>query len=317
MKRRPQGVALIVALLAVALATLLIAGLLDRGELEQARTRNLLRGEQAQAYVEGLEAFAARVLLRAADESPGVDAADSLWALPLPPQTVPGGTLAAEMRDRNGCFNVNNVAPGVADRSAWIDMLRRLLAHLQLDPALADAITGWTDANASDAGDGWYLSQPVPYRRALRGFVDVSELRLVSGVDSRVYATLLPHVCALPSGTRVNINTAGVVVLMSLSDRMTRALAERTWQGGRARWLQVNDFIDSLRTAGIADAQRLSSLVATGSDWFEVRSAVVLDDITFRYTSLVQRQSVTGVRVVARQRGSAGTVAASRLPATR
>jgi general secretion pathway protein K len=38
--KNERGVALIVALLVVALATVLIAALLDRGELAAARTRN-------------------------------------------------------------------------------------------------------------------------------------------------------------------------------------------------------------------------------------------------------------------------------------
>ena len=48
-----RGVALVIALLAVALALVLIASLLDRGELAYARTRNVVRGEQAAAYAEG------------------------------------------------------------------------------------------------------------------------------------------------------------------------------------------------------------------------------------------------------------------------
>ena len=59
---RQRGVALLVALLVVALATVLIASLLDRGELGRARTRNQLREAQAQAYAQGLEVYAARVL---------------------------------------------------------------------------------------------------------------------------------------------------------------------------------------------------------------------------------------------------------------
>ncbi len=62
--RRQRGVALLVALLVVALATILIAALLDRGELALARTRNVLRGEQAEAYAQGLEAYAAEVLIQ-------------------------------------------------------------------------------------------------------------------------------------------------------------------------------------------------------------------------------------------------------------
>ena len=64
---RQRGVALLIALLAVALAVILIASLLDRGELAFARTRNALRGQQAIAYAEGLEGFAAQTLIRDLD----------------------------------------------------------------------------------------------------------------------------------------------------------------------------------------------------------------------------------------------------------
>jgi len=77
MKSRSRGVALIVALLVVALATVLIAGLLDRGELAHARTRNSLREAQAQSYALGLEAYAAKVLVQDQARSSGADSADS------------------------------------------------------------------------------------------------------------------------------------------------------------------------------------------------------------------------------------------------
>ncbi|MEO7916227.1 MAG: type II secretion system minor pseudopilin GspK [Dokdonella sp.] len=302
--KRQRGVALIIALLAVALALVLIAGLMDRGELTFARTQNTLRGEQAQAYAEGLEAFAGRVLVKSSEEGPGIDASDSLWALPLPPQTVPGGLISAQMRDRNGCFNLNNLAPGIGSRQAWLEIFQRLLIGLQLNVDIADAAADWTDPSPDSSGDGWYLGQPVPYRRAARIFNHVSELRLLRNVDSRTYARLAPYVCALPGDTRLNINTASVPVLMSLSDQITRALAERVWQGGRAHWMDVQPFLDVLQTAGIADAARLSGLVSTSSNYFEARGDIELDDIPFSFVSLIERSQGVTVRVLERSRGS-------------
>ena len=302
--KRQRGVALIIALLAVALALVLIAGLLDRGELTLARTRNTLRGEQAQAYAEGLEAFAARVLVKSQEEGPGIDTSDSLWALPLPPQTVPGGLLTAQMRDRNGCFNLNNLAPDSGSRQAWLEIFQRLLIGLQLNVDIADAAADWTDPSPDGSGDAWYLGQPVPYRRAARGFNHVSELRLLRNVDGRTYAALAPYVCALPRDTRLNINTASVPVLMSLSDQITSAVAERIWQGGKARFTDVNAFIALLQTAGVADVGRLTGLVSTSSNYFEARGDIELDDIPFSFVSLIERNQGTGVRVLSRSRGS-------------
>jgi len=119
---RQRGVALLVALLVVALATVLIAGLLDRGELGLARTRNQLLESQAQAYAQGLEAYAARILQQDwALNGGGADSNGSTWAVPFPPTPVPGGTIAATMRDRNGCFNLNNlVDAGGAPNPPWL-----------------------------------------------------------------------------------------------------------------------------------------------------------------------------------------------------
>ncbi|MEO7014110.1 MAG: hypothetical protein ABI127_07335, partial [Dokdonella sp.] len=112
--QRQRGVALLIALLAVALAVILIASLLDRGELAYARTRNALRGEQAIAYSEGLEAYAAQVLMRDRAENSNLDTLSDVWAMPLPPQEVPGGRISARMSDLNGCFNLNNLSPDLA-----------------------------------------------------------------------------------------------------------------------------------------------------------------------------------------------------------
>ena len=69
--KRQRGVALLIALLVVALATILIAGLLDRGGLTAARTRNELREMQAENYAKGLEDYAARVLWQDEQNSDG------------------------------------------------------------------------------------------------------------------------------------------------------------------------------------------------------------------------------------------------------
>lgn len=175
---------------------------------------------------------------------------------------------------------------------------------MQLNVDIADAAADWTDASADGSGDAWYLGQPVPYRRATRPFVHVSELRLLRGVDARTYAQLAPYVCALPRDTRLNVNTMPVPLLMALSDQITRALAERAWQGGKAKWTDVQAFVDMLQTAGALDAPRLTALVATSSSYFEARGDIVLDDIPFRFVSVIERRQGSGARVLARSRGS-------------
>jgi general secretion pathway protein K len=294
---RQRGVALLVALLVVALAVILMAALLDRGELALARTRNLLRAEQAEAYAQGVEAYAARALEAARDQDGGMDTSASAWAVPLPPQPVPGGLIAATVRDRNGCFNLNNLAPARPDAAQWLALFRRLLGVLALREDIAQAARDWQDPQASASA---YLAQPVPYRPRGGPFAHVSELRLLRGMDGAAYARLAPWVCALPAGTRLNVNTAGVPLLQALG--LPEALARRLWNRGQARFASVADF----GTAAGVPLQMPVSALDVGSQYFLARADVALDDIPFVFYSLIERVPGRPIRVIARSHGGDG-----------
>lgn len=300
---RQRGVALIVALLVVAIAVILVAALLDRGELALARTRNVLRGEQADAYALGLDRYAAQVLM-ASKAKGGADSSASPWAMPLPPQDVPGGTIAGAMRDLDGCFNLNNLAPTAAHRSEWSRVFATLLLTLQLDPTLEQAVDNWLDPARADTEDGnRYLSQAPPYRPRGGLFVHVSELRLVRGVDGTAYARLAPHVCVLAPGSTINVNTATLPVLWALTG--SQAAAESRWQGGRADWQDVGQFLQG--QPPITDTGGLASLIDVYSHDFLLRGDLVLDDVPFtRWSVLHHTQGGPGggVRIVARSSGS-------------
>lgn len=304
-----RGVALIVALLVVALATVLIAGLLDRGELTAARTRNQLRAEQARAYSLGLEAYAAKVLSRDA-ENGKTDAADDIWALPLPPTPVPGGEITATMGDLNGRFNLNNLDPKKSNLNAdaWKTKFSTLLRALKLDPTLAQNVVAWMSANAStngtNADDAYYLGQSVPYRAAHREFMHVSELRLVKGVDGDVYAALAPYVSALPAGTTINLNTASVPVLMTMKQSMTEAEAQPIWQQGHANFTTPQEAIKAQPAlGGVIECEVCYSVQ---SSYFLARGEITLDGLPFTFYSLIERriESPGGIRVLQRSSGA-------------
>ena len=302
--RRQRGVALIVALLVVAIAVILVAALLDRGELALARTRNMLRGEQAEAYALGLDAYAAQVLL-VASSSGEPDTSTSPWATPLPPQDVPGGTIAASMRDLNGCFNLNNLGP--SQRGQWAPVFDGLLGALQLDAALRPAIEGWLDPGmASTTELNAYLSQPVPYRPRGGPFAHVSELRLVRGVDATTYARLAPHVCALPPGTKINVNTATLPVLWALTG--SRVAAESRWQGGHAHFGASAQFFDGQPPVSPpVDRRLLETLLSVNSTDFLLRGDIALDGVQLTTWSVIRYERggpSGGAHVVARARGS-------------
>ena len=300
--KKQRGVALLVALLVVALATVLIAGLLDRGGLVAARTRNLLRQGQAQAYARGLENYAAEVLVRAQDQSAGYDAVDSVWAIPLAHTGAWRHDRGADVRSQRP-FQPQQSRSCLRHFEAWRGNFVLLLTALKLDPAIAGHIATWMDANTpASADDQFYLAQPVPYRRAGRAFAHVSELRLIAGIDGDTYAALAPYVAALPPGTPINVNTASVPVLMTLGANTTREMAQAIWQQGGAHYSGVDQVLKAQPALGAIEHPECYDV---RSSYFRARGLITLDDLPFEFDSLIERRSGSGggIRVLQRSRG--------------
>lgn len=301
--RRERGMALLLALLVVALAGVLVAASLDDWQLAQARVRNQLRADQASAYARGLEAWAAHALERA--DAREVDSNDAAWAMPLPPTPVPGGSIQGRMRDLGGCFNLNNLVQDGAEQPLWSARFERLLQALRLSPTLLPATLDWLDPDArprdGGAEDRNYQARDLAYLAANRRFADVSELRLVAGVDAAVWEQLAPHVCALPTATAINLNTASVPVLMSLARGMTAAQAERVWRDGHARWNDVDGPLAEWLRAGVVIAPAERQGISVRSEYFRARGVIELDGILYEHSAVLQREQ--GVRVIRRALG--------------
>lgn len=304
MHARQRGVALIVALLVVALATVLIAALLDRGELANARTRNALRETQAESYARGLEAYAAHVLNQDLNMN-STDSATDVWAIPLPPTPVPGGQISATMTDLNGRFNLNNLWPDSSNsqQQVWQEKFGTLLTALKLDPNLAQNVSDWMNSNPSGGGgDAWYVAQAIPYRSGKRIFTHVSELRLVKGFEGDAFQRILPYVSALPVGTTINVNTASVPVLRTLNPAWTDQDAAAVWIQGHANYQDWSGLPTQIPTA-------MQLGFSFQSSYFLARCDVELDGLPFTFYSVIERSvgastgTANGIRVLLRNRG--------------
>lgn len=304
MRARQQGVALLAAVLVVALAAVLLAGLLGDGEQSRARTRNTLRAEQTWQLHRGVELWAENVLRRDQEQSPGFDARGEPWALPMPPLPVPGGQLSGLLRDASGCFNLNNLVVDGAERVESIAQFERLLLALRLDPALAEAVADWIDSDGTPrtqgAEDLVYLAQRPAYRAANQGMRHPSELRLVAGVDDEVYRVLRPHVCAWPAPSEINLNFASPQIWMSLDTAITESVARALWRDGQAQYRGTGEVARELEL--LLGRPVPLHAVSTASEWFVLEAELLVDGLPFVYSSVIRR-SERQLDTVARFRG--------------
>lgn len=299
-----RGVALLMAIVVIALATVLVAALLDQGEHSRARSRNALRAEQSWQLALGVEFWAMQALRRDYEARPEFDARGEDWTLPLPPMALPGGQLLGQLRDAGACLDLNQLADP-ARGALQRERLERLLRALQLDPRLVPAILDWVDEDSrpqpGGAEDGRYLSRRPPYRAANQRMAHISELRLVDGIDAETYERLRPHVCALPEPTTMNLNFLTPPLWMSLSDQITEQVALQLWRDGQARYEQPEALTAELRRLGLAEVPLEGLGVATY--WFAIDAEIDIDGLPFQYAILLRR-GPGGLRTLARFRGS-------------
>lgn len=289
---RQQGVALITSILVVALAMVWVSSILWTDALQKRRVASLLMNDQAVLYAMGAESWAHDILKLDFEAGP-TDHLNEEWAIPLPPLPVEGGQIQGQLEDMQGRFNINNLinASGQPDATA-MDIFRRLLVALQLNPAIAEYTLDWIDPDnevsfPDGAEDDTYSNRIPPYRPANGPITSISELRAIEGIDAEAYELLAPHVSALPVGTTININTATVQVLAALSDTISLFDAESIFEG---RLDAPFNSLDEIRDDVPAQVLRLLSV---SSELFRASVLVTLGSTRLYMYSLLERD-VTG-----------------------
>jgi len=224
--KHAAGVALIMAILIVALATILAIGLASEGYMDQRRTVTQLSIEQAVQIGMGAEAFAASALKE--DEGNTKDYLAESWATPidLPVQDQGGdviGTIKGQLEDLQGRFNLNSVlnADGTHNLET-IAQFQRLLELNSIDPKFATMWVDWIDSDSEPttpdgAEDSTYGNVDPAHLTANLPVTHSSELLQLPGFKYDDFLKLEPHITTLPLDAKLNVCTATGMVLDSLA----------------------------------------------------------------------------------------------------
>jgi len=329
--RRQRGVALIIALILVALATVLASKLTFDGFLERRRAIGVLAAEQAMQFGMGAEALAADVLLRD-KQSNGDTVLTAPWAqptqpLPITPQDDPEGepigTLEGALEDMQGRFNLNNLghfinpAPGATGAAAQavpdpqpLEQFQRLLKSVGLETKWAGLARDWIDADdlpssPDGAEDSIYTSQTPPYRTGNWPMTSTSELMNLPGFDAARFRAIAPYVTALPTANaHINICTASALVIESLDAKLSGEYSGSPDVLANGR--KNGCFPDPTSFAHIlgATATTVQAYYTTKSQYFRLTTRVTLGTTEFTLYSLLLRQGSGKVTPLLRSFGT-------------
>jgi general secretion pathway protein K len=314
-RHRQRGVALLIALILVALATILATKLSFDGFLELKRTTGVLAAEQALQFGLGAEALAADVLIQDLQTSGGYTTLAGPWAQvtqPLPitpdsnPEGEPIGTMQGALEDMQGRFNLNSLArlgpDGVTEDPLPLQQFQRLLASVGVEPKWAGLARDWIDqddtvGNPDGAEDSVYTSQTPPYHTGNWPMMSPTELMNLPGFGADRYRKIAPYVTALPNANlAINLCTAPALVLESLVEGLNGEWSNSpaVLANGRKSgcFPDLNTFKNVASSFGGQTALlKMGSLIDTKSSYFQLTTRVMLGTTEFTLYSLLYRGS--------------------------
>jgi len=287
--RRQRGVAVVVAVLVVALATSTASYILWHQSLWIRQVENLADRAQADALARAAASWAAAIL--AADD-PAVDHLGEPWARRIPPFPAERAELAGAIGDEQAKLNVNNLALDGMASARDLDAFKRLLQAIGLDAKLAEAVADWIDADEDvlprgGAEDEYYLRLAVPYRAANQPIAELGELLRVRGMDDAALAQLRRFATALPRRTPVNVNLASPEVLVALVNGLTLSEAQvLASDRAAAPFRSLEDFAKRLPRRSF---QWNEGELAVASQYFLVQGRVTVGRADVRMEALLRR----------------------------
>ena len=312
-KLKQRGIALITTLLISGIAAVIATRTTLEYQSSIKRTTNIVGSDQGLLYIYSVENWIIRVLNKDASRStadfPGEDWTSSVAGLP-----IEGGSIAGSLTDEGARYNINNIIDGEGKViAAEFERLVRLLELLDIPLTLADSIADWMDsdnnARQNGAEDSTYSSLDPPYRAANQKLVDVSELRLVSGMRSNYYNRLKKHLTALPVATAVNANFANAKTLMMLDEAINADMVREVIlrQNKQDAFKSQGALVQFMQ--GFSDDANLSSrlpdtVINTQTQFFRLAVTVNYNESQTRAVSIIQRKDANQIRVVSRILGA-------------
>jgi len=316
-RHRQRGVALLVAIVIFAIATMVAAAVTYNKAMAARRAAATFTLEQALQAGMAAEALASIAL----ENDGGTAKTETIqdWAQEQPPFEIEGTGMwiQGKIEDLSGRFNLNSVVSWDARNNTFVqdkhqyEIFQQLLRDLDIDVSYADLLVDWIDPDiaplSSGGEDTLYLSQTPPYRPPNTFITHTSELLALPGFGRENYLKIAPYVTALPLSAKVNPCTAsGLVLDVTLHDPQNQNqyrgtdLAQMREKGC---WPEANVY-----TGVISDPQNKSQVdqrLDQKSRWFRLRTNIRIGTAEFvLYSVLFCEPTGNKVRVWQRSFGS-------------
>jgi len=318
--RAQRGVALIVAILLVALGTIIAATVAYENAMAARRGTATFAFDESIMVAEGAEAYAAFGIRQLFQADPNNVYLGQGWDKPVGPmEVVPGVMLEASLEDLQGRLNLNMLVQkdGTPD-PVYVAALTKLLELVGLETKWAPMIVDWIDIDIvpqsiDGAEDSVYMGQTPPYRAANRYITSATELLALPGFGRERYLALAPYIVALPNNTKINVCTAkdkvldaflpqGQTEFSATVGQLDKNRTAATTGGCFPTLANYQAALGSPKATGASPNNAASPIAKFGqaSQYFRLSSFITVGSTQFSLYSLLYRDNTGAVRPIQR-----------------
>lgn len=308
-----RAFALITVFVLTTLLSLIALELSQRSGINLKMAINYAQSKKALYYAMGGYHIALALLVK---DTNGYDGPQDIWYEPLPPIPFDQGTISVSIEDEMSRFNVTGLTNQIGEEDKGRRaMLERMFRALSIEPSLIDALVDWQDTDDIQKPEGaeefYYATLEPPYAPRNDKVLTPGELILVKGFSREVYFLPpasresganesfrgLQHYITVFGDGGINVNTADIPVLLSLSQDMDEFIVTDI-----VEYRKKNPFrrIEDLRKVeSVSDIlyDEIRSRVRVKSNYFRITATGNTGDFIRDVTAVVMKQS-RGFRVV-------------------
>ncbi|MFH1756970.1 MAG: type II secretion system minor pseudopilin GspK [Pseudomonadota bacterium] len=296
-----RGVAMVLTLLILTL--LVVTGLeLNRAMRVEANLAGNFRDLTQASYIAQSGVEIARALIQ--EDEPSYDALDERWAqfailAVFSSQLFNEGHFAGQITDEGAKFNPNGLIDSYGiENLKKKNQMERLLAILGHDPQKIDAVLDWLDPDDHKRPLGaereYYMNLKRPYAPKNGPLDSWGEFLLIKEADIATFFGTderegLGKYLTIYSDGKININTASIPVLMSLSPRVDQSMAQAVLDYRTEKPFRQNEDLRSVPGWGQIYAE-ISSEITVRSNFFSIGVLGYYRDALAAVQTVVKRE---------------------------
>lgn len=307
MKSAPKrGVAMITVLVLLVILMSITITLFSRTRQQIDLLYNQNNYQQVMWYVTSAESLVLNLLSISLKNQERVHLGQE-WAEKTRSFSLPQGKISISLTDMRACFNLNILAePTKSLHPIALKQLVSLLTQADVPvykaEMIAESLWEFIDKDSSiqtrlGREDSEYLSRPTPFFASNQLLFDISEWRIIQGMDHHIYQKIKPMVCALPSTTQeININTLKIeqssIITALFTPELDIAEAKMLLQmRPKNGWLSVEHFLTEPILAKIDDKikERIKPILSVNSDYFMLKIDANVNDMNITINALIFR----------------------------